>query len=138
VIYLIVKITILISEPKAMDSWWMKKFVSKMFAEETFRNTSVVYEIVSHLPKLIFPIDNESYSSNSIDKYLDYASTIDTLLLIDKFRQVQNKQTNEPFDNYFFILGSSTSRTTDQTTTSKKIQERSAINRDARNSSIEC
>lgn len=82
------------------DSWWMKKFVSKMFSDEICRNTSVVYEIVSHLPKVRFSIDDEVCS---IEKYLSDAETIDTLLLTDKFRQVKNLKFLLNFFLSFFL-----------------------------------
>lgn len=94
-------------------SSWLRKFSFSMFESKTrrssffssvqkpFKRTSVVYEIVSSIPKYIHEIEDrqslalvagsECNSQNYVEKYIQYASAVDSLLLLDKLRQVENE-----------------------------------------------
>ncbi len=59
----------------------------------------MVYEIVSSIPKYIHEIEDrkslalvagsECHTQNYVEKYIQYASAVDSLLLLDKLRQVR-------------------------------------------------
>ncbi len=58
-----------------------------------------MYEIVSSIPKYIHEIEDrkslalvagsECHTQNYVEKYIQYASAVDSLLLLDKLRQVR-------------------------------------------------
>ncbi|UJR08835.1 hypothetical protein I4U23_013089 [Adineta vaga] len=107
-IYLIVKVIVIINEPIHMeiilrkriavtinksDEWWSGKLVKSFLGYETYIRTSVVYEIVSNIPKSLYavedqiPADGECVLEENIQKYIHHASTIDARLLLDRLRQ---------------------------------------------------
>ncbi|CAF1265522.1 unnamed protein product [Adineta ricciae] len=107
-IYLIVKVIVIISEPAHMeivlrkriavtmnknDGWWSKKLVKSFLGYETYSRTSVVYEIVSNIPKSLYGAEDQTQASfdcisdENISKHIRNAFAIDSLLLLDKLRQ---------------------------------------------------
>ncbi|CAF3355314.1 unnamed protein product [Rotaria socialis] len=112
IIYMVVKIIVLISQPVRMElilrkriattigkteGWWSGKAMKYLLGYKPFKRTSVVYEIVSSIPKYIHEIEDrqslaliagsECHSQNYVQKYIQYASAVDSLLLLDKLRQ---------------------------------------------------
>ncbi|CAF3940139.1 unnamed protein product [Rotaria sordida] len=107
-IYLIVKIIVMISQPVHMElilrkriaitiskteGWWPEKTLKNFLGYKTHKGTSIVYEIVSHIPKNLHDIkeqkkiDDQCCSDDNIEKYIQYSSQIDSVLLLDKLRQ---------------------------------------------------
>ncbi|CAF4231839.1 unnamed protein product [Rotaria sp. Silwood2] len=107
-IYLIVKIIIMISQPVHMElvlrkriaitiskteGWWPEKALKNILGYKPHKGTSVVYEIVSHIPKHLHDIEDQKNiafkccSDDVIQKYIQYGSNIDSILLLDKLRQ---------------------------------------------------
>ncbi|CAF3499069.1 unnamed protein product [Rotaria socialis] len=107
-IYLIVKITVIVSQPAHMElvlrkriainihkpeEWWPEKALKTLLGTKVHRGTSVVYEIVSQIPKNLHDIENRKQidfrclSNEYIEKYIQYGSNIDSNLLLDKLRQ---------------------------------------------------
>ncbi|CAM4783139.1 unnamed protein product [Rotaria magnacalcarata] len=107
-IYLIVKITVIVSQPAHMELvlrkriainiqkpeyWWPEKTLKTLLGTKVYRGTSVVYEIVSQIPKNLHDIENRKQidfrclSNEYIEKYIQYGSNIDSNLLLDKLRQ---------------------------------------------------
>ncbi|CAF1281060.1 unnamed protein product [Rotaria sordida] len=112
IVYMIVKIIVLISQPVRMElilrkriattigkteGWWSGKAMKYLLGYKPYKRTSVVYEIVSSIPKYIHEIEDrkslaliagsECHSQNYVQKYIQYASAVDSLLLLDKLRQ---------------------------------------------------
>ncbi|CAF1478921.1 unnamed protein product, partial [Adineta steineri] len=112
IIYMIVKIIVLISQPVRMElvlrkriattigkteGWWSGKAMKYLLGYKPYKRTSVVYEIVSSIPKYIHEIEDrkslalvagsECHTQNYIEKYIQYASAVDSLLLLDQLRQ---------------------------------------------------
>ncbi|UJR37400.1 hypothetical protein I4U23_030105 [Adineta vaga] len=106
IIYMIVKIIVLISQPVRMElilrkriattigkteGWWSGKAMKYLLGY------IVVYEIVSSIPKYIHEIEDrkslalvagsECHTQNYVEKYIQYASAVDSLLLLDQLRQ---------------------------------------------------
>lgn len=93
-------------ESYEISSWLCKisfvslklSFYNFLIMQKPFKRTSVVYEIVSSIPKYIHEIEDrkslalvagsECNSQNYVQKYIQYASAVDSLLLLDKLRQV--------------------------------------------------
>ncbi|CAF1176520.1 unnamed protein product [Adineta ricciae] len=107
-IYLIVKVIVVISEPVHMeivlrkriavtintnDGWRPKKLVKSFLGYETYSRTSVVYEIVSNIPKRLYAVEDQTQagfdciSEENISKHIHNAFAIDSFLLLDKLRQ---------------------------------------------------
>lgn len=112
IIYMVVKIIVLISQPVRMElvlrkriattigkteGWWSGKAMKYLLGYKPFKRTSVVYEVVSNIPKYIHEIEDrqslalvagsECHTQNYMEKYIQYASAVDSLLLLDKLRQ---------------------------------------------------
>jgi len=112
IVYMIVKIIVLISQPVRMElilrkriattigkteGWWSGKAMKYFLGYKPYKRTSVVYEIVSSIPKYIHEIEDrkslalvagsECHSQNYVEKYIQYASAVDSLLLLDQLRQ---------------------------------------------------
>ncbi|CAF4119788.1 unnamed protein product, partial [Rotaria sp. Silwood2] len=112
IIYMIVKIIVLISQPVRMElvlrkriattigkteGWWSGKAMKYLLGYKPYKRTSVVYEIVSSIPKYIHEIEDrkslalvagsECHTQSYVQKYIQYASAVDSLLLLDKLRQ---------------------------------------------------
>ncbi|CAF0841658.1 unnamed protein product [Adineta steineri] len=108
IVYLIVKIIVMISEPVPMkvvlrkriaviiskqEGWLPTKMFKNILGYETSKRTSVFYEIISTLPKSFYEIEDQNQldpdylSQNYIEKCVQYASSIDSLLLRDNLRQ---------------------------------------------------
>ncbi|CAF3438747.1 unnamed protein product [Rotaria sp. Silwood1] len=114
IVYMIVKIIVLISQPVRMElilrkriattigkteGWWSGKAMKYLLGYKPYKRTSVVYEIVSSIPKYIHEIEDrkslalvagsECHTQSYVQKYIQYASAVDSLLLLDKLRQVK-------------------------------------------------
>ncbi|CAF1236539.1 unnamed protein product [Adineta ricciae] len=112
IIYMIVKITVVISQPVRMElilrkriattigkteGWWSGKAMKYLLGYKPYKRTSIVYEIVSSIPKYIYEIEDrkslalvagsECHRQNYVQKYIQYASAVDSLLLLDQLRQ---------------------------------------------------
>ena len=59
-------------------------------SQKPCKHTSVVYEIASMLPRTVPTINTSSPTicTDFIEEYLQHASTIDSLILLDRLRQV--------------------------------------------------
>ncbi|CAF4415160.1 unnamed protein product, partial [Adineta steineri] len=75
------------------EGWLPTKMFKNILGYETSKRTSVFYEIISNLPKSFYEIEDQNQldpdylSQNFIEKCIQYASTIDSLLLRDNLRQ---------------------------------------------------
>ncbi|CAF1179764.1 unnamed protein product [Rotaria sp. Silwood1] len=120
IIYLIVRIIVIISQPIHMElvlrkriaitinkteGWWPEKTLKNFLGHKTHKGTSVVYEIVSHIPKHLHDIedrekiDSKCCSDDYIETYIQYGSMIDSILLRDKLRQevlLEEKTAKQP------------------------------------------
>lgn len=78
--------------------------------QESYTQTSVVYEMVSNVPKSLYAVEDqtrldlECVSKENIERYLHSASAIDSLLLLDRLRQVRPSPIRRQTDNQTLTL----------------------------------